>query len=93
MAFHGDNGIVTAADLAYALNWILGGRVTIETLSGDDTTESEPAEKDVQGQAYEGEEAGVGVAGMAQESEDSGNTQKGEIETTAAPEATSEKSP
>lgn len=93
VAFHGDNGTVTAADLAYALNWILGGRVTIETLSGDDTTESEPAEKDVQGQAYEGEEAGVGVAGMAQESEDSGNTQKGETETTAAPEATSEKSP
>lgn len=93
VAFHGDNGTVTAADLAYALNRILGGRVTIETLSGDDTTESEPAEKDVQGQAYEGEEAGVGVAGMAQESEDSGNTQKGETETTAAPEATSEKSP
>ena len=93
VAFHGNNGTVTAADLAYALNWILGGRVTIETLSGDDTTESEPAEKDVQGQAYEGEEAGVGVAGMAQESEDSGNTQKGETETTAAPEATSEKSP
>lgn len=93
VAFHGDNGTVTAADLAYALNWILGGRVTIETLSGDDTTESEPAEKDVQGQAYEGEEAGVGVAGMAQENEDSGNTQKGETETTAAPEATSEKSP
>ena len=68
VAFHGDNGTVTAADLAYALNWILGGRVTIETLSGDDTTESEPAEKDVQGQAYEGEEeAGVGVAGMAQD--------------------------
>ena len=93
VAFHGDNGTVAAADLAYALNWILGGRVTIETLSGDDTTESEPAEKDVQGQADEGEEAGVGVAGMAQESEDSGNTQKGETETTAAPEATSEKSP
>ena len=63
--FHGDNGQVTAADLAYAINWILGGRIDIVTkdaTTAEEATTSSSATADTSSEAGDsaGGESGYG---------------------------------